>query len=248
MKDRLEALYLSYNSRDFVHPDPLEFLYRYDDPLDREVAGLIASALAYGRVARILVSVARVLDPMGPSPRRFLLESPESEIAPVCSGFTHRFCREADIAAFLLAIRRVLKARGTIEAAFAAGFDPSSETVLPGLHRLRRAFTDAGFPAKNHLLPDPASGSAVKRLNLYLRWMVRQDAVDPGGWTAAAPRHLIVPLDTHLHRVARNLGLTKRTASDMKTALEITAALRSFSPDDPVRYDFALTRPGIRGE
>lgn len=245
---RLEEQYARYNSRDFVHPDPLEFLYRYDDAGDREVAGLVASALAYGRVERILVSVERVLAPMGRSPRRFLLEAREAGIAPVCEGFVHRFCKGDDMAAYLCAIRGVLKKFGSIEAAFAKGAGPEDENVLPGLSCLFRAFLEAGFPEKNHLMPDPSAGSPVKRLNLFLRWMVRRDAVDPGGWESVKPSQLIVPLDTHLHRVARELGLTDRKAADMKTALEITRSLARFCPEDPVRYDFALTRPGIRGE
>jgi len=247
LASRLEEEYVRYNSRDFVHPDPLEFLYRYGDVRDREVAGLVASALAYGRVERILVSVERVLGPMGDSPRRFLMAACETDMASACRGFVHRFCKGDDLAAYLCAMRGVLKKYGSMEAAFAKGAGPEDENVLPGLSGLFRAFVEAGFPKKNHLMPDPSAGSPVKRLNLFLRWMVRKDAVDPGGWESVKPSQLIVPLDTHLHRVARELGLTTRSAADMKTALEITRSLARFCPEDPVRYDFALTRPGIRG-
>ena len=247
LKDRLEEQYRHYNHRDFVHPDPLEFLFRYDDLKDREVAGLIASALAYGRVERILVSVERVLGPMGESPRRFLMEACEADMGSACRGFVHRFCKGDDMAAYLCAMRGVLEKYGSIEAAFSSGAKPGDVNALPGLSALFRAFVEAGFPEKNHLMPDPSAGSPVKRLNLFLRWMVRKDAVDPGGWETVKPSQLIVPLDTHLHRVARELELTSRNAADMKTALEITGSLAQFCPEDPVRYDFALTRPGIRG-
>jgi len=99
---------------------------------------------------------------------------------------------------------------------------------------------------RSYLLPDPRLGSACKRLNLYLRWMVRRDAVDPGGWNVP-PAKLVVPLDTHMHALGRALGLTDRRSADLRTALEITAAFRAIAPDDPVRYDFALTRLGMRG-
>jgi len=119
---------------------------------------------------------------------------------------------------------------------------------VPALHLFAEELRDAAGNLEGHLLPRPARGSACKRLNLFLRWMVRRDEIDPGGWDAVSPARLIVPLDTHMHRICGSLGLTKRSQADLQAALEITEAFRAFAPDDPVRYDFAISHLGIRGE
>jgi len=248
LRDRLEALYRAHDHRDLVHPDPLEFLYRYPGGRDREVAGVVASALAYGRVAQINRSVATALSPLGPSPRDFLLATGDRELSDLYHGFCHRFCRGPSLAALLAALGRVLQDFGTLEDAFLAGLLPKDETVLPALDRFVDLLARSGCPSPDHLIPRPRGGSACKRWNLFLRWMVRCDQVDPGGWSRLSPALLVVPLDVHMHRVCRELGLTARSAPNLKTALEITRAFRDFSPDDPVRYDFALTRVSMAGE
>ena len=244
----LENLYRRYNQRRFVHPDPLEFLYRYDDPLDREIAGLVASSLAYGRVAQILRSVSAVLNVMGPSPLNHLSAASQGSLLHDFAGIRHRFTSGEDIAAMLWGAKLAIERYGSLQACFVAGYDERDDTVLPALI----AFVDvlkclAGID-KSYLLPSPEKGSACKRLNLFLRWMVRSDAVDPGGWACVRAAGLIVPLDTHMHRIGLALGLTQRRQADLRTAIEITGAFRAFAPDDPVRYDFALTRLGIRSD
>jgi len=246
----LEALYARYNRREWVHPDPLEFLYRYDDPLDREVVGFVASSLAYGRVRQILASVGKVLDRMGPSPRRFLMDHRPAGLRHDYSDFKHRFTGGEQLAALLTGMRGVLRRYGSLEACFQAGSGRANGggdgAVLGGLtHLVERISTEGGLQGASMLLPLPARGSACKRLNLFLRWMVRRDDVDPGGWKAIPPAALIVPLDTHMHRISLQLGITNRKQADLRTALEVTARFRSLAPDDPVRYDFALTRLGI---
>ena len=248
----LEALYERYNRRELIHPDPLEFLYRYDDPLDREVVGLVASSLAYGRVRQILASVGKVLDPMGPSPRRFILDHCPEELRRDYRDFKHRFTSGEQLAALLAGIRGVLLRHGSLEACFHVGSrraEGNSGAVLSGLtHLVERIAGEGGLENGSMLLPPPARGSACKRLNLFLRWMVRRDDVDPGGWSAIPPAALIVPLDTHMHRISLQLGITARKQADLRTALEVTERFRSIAPDDPVRYDFALTRLGILPE
>ena len=229
-----------------VHPDPLEFLYRYPDIADREVAGMVASSLAYGRVARILVSVSEVLKRMGDSPAGFLRNSTPRSLGHAFSGLKHRFTTGEEVAGMLLGVRRVIGRYGSLNACFARGLDPDDETVIPALTRFTSELT--GSPGCSHgsLLPSPERGSACKRLHLFLRWMVRSDEVDPGGWTGVAPSRLVVPLDTHMHEISMALGLTRRKQADRRTALQVTAAFREVSPEDPVRYDFSLTRLGIR--
>jgi len=243
----LEELHELYNRRRFVHPDPLEFLYEYDDVRDREIVALVASSLAYGRVAQILRSVRDVLDRIG-APAAFVGERPDEEIRPALRGFRHRWTTGDDVAALLVAVKRAVEAHGSLEACFVAGLSEDDETIMPALTRFTAALTAGHGEAKIDLLPDPARGSACKRLHLFLRWMVRRDEVDPGGWDRVPKAKLVVPLDTHMHAIARGLGLTARGQADGRTALEVTAAFRRLNPQDPVKYDFALTRVGIRTE
>lgn len=273
----LEGLYAKFNRREFVHPDPLEFLYRYDAPDDREVVGLVASTLAYGRVRQILKSVEDALGRMGDRPADFVRGSSSRSLRSAFAGFRHRFTTGADLSSVLDGVRAVLAEHGTLGAFFAGLVAEDDATVVPALTtfvgavaapwtaagarggRARGRRKSGGLGGRRETgpgggrggacpLPDPARGSACKRLHLYLRWMVRRDDVDPGGWEGVSASKLVVPLDTHMHRLSRLLGLTKRKQADLRTALEITEAFRAFSPDDPVRYDFALTRLGIRDD
>jgi len=245
-KPELERLYVFYNSRKWVHPDPLEFLYGYEDLKDREVAGFIASSLAYGRVAQILKSVSGVLDKMGPSPHNFLLSATPSYLLRIYSDFKHRFTTGEELALVLIGLKSVIQRFGSLYNCFFSGFHNHHETVLGGLSFLVNELRSNLNCRSNSLLPLPERGSACKRLNLFLRWMVREDNVDPGGWNRVSPAKLCIPLDTHMHRICLSLGLTGRKNADMKTTLEITSAFHAIEPDDPVRYDFALTRLGIR--
>jgi len=248
VKQELERLYHFYNSRRWVHPDPLEFLYAYPNLEDREAAGLIASSLAYGRVTQILKTVSTVLERLGHSPAAFLTSASDAFLSDVFADFRYRFTSGQELALLLSGMKRVMKRHGSLGRCFLHGSRPDDRTILPGL----ALFVDelsTPFAARVHsLLPRPQKGSACKRLNLFLRWMVREDRVDPGGWHRLDPSKLIVPLDTHMHRIAVDLGLTKSQCATMKTALEITRAFREINPQDPVRYDFALTRTGIRND
>ncbi len=244
-KEALEQVRRRYNRRRFVHPDPLEFLYDYDDVRDREVVGLVASSLAYGRVEQILGNVSAVLECM-PRPAEFVRRASWKSLRRTFAGFKHRFTTAEEICLMLLGVKRVLSEYGSLHACFAAGLSDAHETVLPALAAFARELAHEAGDERSSLLPCPTRGSACKRLNLFLRWMVRQDAVDPGGWNDVPPSKLIVPLDTHIHRIALALNLTERKQAGMRTALTITAVFRSVAPDDPVRYDFALTRLGIR--
>ena len=262
-------MYDRYNRRRFVSPDPLEFLYHYDDPADREVVALLAASLAYGRVAQILKSVAWVLDRLGPAPAAFISACSRPTVTKTCKGFRHRFCDHKHMAAFLWGIRGVLHEFGSLEACFArhvpAWGEQAEAQTLQSLHKSHKSQTlsktshDAlvGFVGDlrtlgaadcGHMLADPAKGSACKRLHLFLRWQVRSDSVDPGGWQCIDKQRLVIPLDTHMHKIGSALGMTCRKQADIRAAAEITAAFRRFCPDDPVKYDFGLTRLGIRQE
>ena len=238
----LDGLYFVYNRRELIHPDPLLFLYRYDDPLDREIAGLVASSLAYGRVAQILGSVSRVLEPMGPRPYHFLSAHPGA-LSRILEGFKHRFTTAGEMEELLVNAARAQREHGSLEGLLRHYLERSHD-LLSALDGFSDALSPErrGFP----LLTAPRDGSACKRLFLLLKWMVRRDDVDPGGWNVIAPRDLIMPTDTHIHAIALKLGLTKRKQADLVTALEITERFREVAPDDPTRYDFVLSRFGIR--
>lgn len=240
-KAELEKLYKTYNKRKYVHPDPLEFLYNYPDIRDREIAGLIASSLAYGRVAQILKSVERILSKMGLSPYRFVRKTKSADFINIFRGFKHRFTTHCDIADLLSSIHQILQKYGSLNECFIAGTEKYDETVMPALDKFLEELDCTG----GYLIPLPRKGSACKRMHLYLRWMVRKDDVDPGGWNGISPGKLIVPLDTHMANIGKSLGMTKRNSADQKMTLDITNAFRKISPHDPVKYDFALTRFGI---
>ncbi|MDY7010984.1 MAG: TIGR02757 family protein [Planctomycetota bacterium] len=241
-----EGLYCDLNRRGYVHPDPLEFLYDYNDPSDREIVGLIAGSLAHGRVVQILKSVQCALRRMESSPAHFLRDASEYSLKRNFVGFRHRFSTGENLTAMLMGVKRVIERYGSLRDCFASALNDGDETVLPALSAFAKELGSVG--RCGHLLPDPSRRSACKRLNLFLRWMVRCDEVDPGGWDAIPAAKLIIPLDTHMHRIGLALGATRRKTADMRTALEITDAFRRISPDDPVRYDFALTRLGIRSD
>ena len=243
----LDELYCRLNRREFIHPDPLEFVHNYENPLDREVVGIIASSLAYGRVNQILKSVSKVLALMGPLPSRFLCENSPGLIHRILEGFKHRFTTGDEIAALLVNTKHVLERYGSLQGCFMKSLSrQDNSSILPALAAFVEQLAGGDRSRGSMLLPSPLKGSACKRLNLFLRWMVRHDEVDPGVWKELPPSILIVPLDTHMHRISLKMGLTKRKQADIRTALEITRAFGSIYPEDPVRYDFALTRLGIR--
>ncbi len=243
----LEELYSKYNRREYVHPDPLEFLYEYPDPADREIVGLIASSLAYGSVRQILKTVRIVLDRIE-TPSEFLRNASKSKLERTFSDFKYRFTTGEELAALLIGTGRVIKKHGSLQKCFVKGSSDDDVNILPGLCFLVDEIESEAGHQLGHLLPHPSRKSACKRLNLYLRWMVREDDVDPGGWYTVPPGRLLVPIDVHMYRICLALGLTGRKSADLQTAIEVTGEFRKVSPDDPVKYDFALTRLGIRDE
>jgi len=260
LRDVLEDLRLRYDGR-FLDSDPIGIVRRFDDPEDREIVGLIAAGLAYGRVASIRASLTDLLGRIGPHPARAVTSFDPARDAHRFDGFVHRFTRGRHIALLLHLLRQAKERAGTLEAFFREGDeDPQASTLGSALDvfgaRLfsldARPFTEDGTIPRNDgarwLLPLPAAGSACKRSCLFLRWMVRpDDGVDCGVWNRVSPSRLILPLDTHLVRVVRALGWTRRKSVGWPMALEVTARLRALDSADPIRFDFALSRLGILG-
>jgi uncharacterized protein (TIGR02757 family) len=246
----LEA-YRRYHDPRFIHPDPLEVVLRYDDPADREVAALVCASLALGRVQSVLDVCAAVFERL-PDPAATVRRASLGDLRERFEGFVYRFFGREEIAHFLFAIGEALRRYGSLERAFLAHHSAGDETVLPGLAGLSRELSDYADGIHGLLIAQVARGSAAKRWHLFLRWLVRRDEVDPGGWASVSPALLITPMDTHMHRICTRLGITRRKSADGKAALEITEFFRRLDPEDPVRFDFSLTRMGLnptaRGE
>lgn len=247
-KAKLEAIYKDYNRRDLVSPDPLQFLYCYKKPEDREIVALIAAGLAYGRVAQILKSIQKVLAIMGNSPVDFIRETPDNEFRQYLDGFKHRFTTDEDFARLFSGVKQAIRNYGSLEECFRTCCSKDDPTIAPALTAFASHLTSKFDNGMSYLFPSPAKGSACKRPMLFLRWMIRSDDVDPGGWNHVSPEKLIIPLDTHMYQFALKSGFTKRKNANLTTAIEITEKFRKICPEDPVKYDFAITRFGIRDD
>jgi len=245
LRAELDELHARLNRREYVSPDPLEVVYRYENDRDREVAGLIAACLAYGRVAQILRNLDTVLAAVGPTPFAAIREEGR-RITRRLDGFQHRWTTREELGQFFDGVSRVLRTHGSLEACFLSHQPRNAETTLPGLIGFTQELRQGRGP--DSLVSAPEKGSACKRLHLYLRWMARRDEVDPGCWPGLDPRLLVVPLDTHMHRAAQALRLTRRKQPNLAAALEVTNSFGRMNPGDPLKYDFALTRLGIRSD
>jgi uncharacterized protein (TIGR02757 family) len=231
-----------------LDPDPLVAVRAYASPADLEVAGLLAAGLAFGGAATILASSRRALAALGPSPAAAADGASPAELRRALRGFRHRWIDGDDVADLVAACGALRRRHGSLEAAFAAG-DPGGADVGGALAafaaELRAAAPRGGAAGVRALVPSPAEGSACKRPLLFLRWMCRPAGIDTGAWSSPTPARLVLPLDTHVARITRALGLLRRRATDWRAALEATAALRRFDAADPVKYDYALCRLGI---
>ena len=252
LKEVLEKLYAKYNRPEFIPPDPLQFLYKYPSPADKEVVGFIAAALAYGRVEQIEKSLIGLFGRMGPSPYAFVRNFCQAEREKL-SSFKHRFTTGQDISDLLEVLQDVFEQKGCIENYFLLGYSQDHKNVIPALSRfsesLRQVYAKktGGQISKGlkYLLAVPSEKSACKRLNLFLRWMVRKDEVDTGLWSSIDKAKLIVPLDVHMARLCRILGFHSRKTICLPMAVQITEGFARIEPSDPVKYDFALSRIGI---
>jgi len=251
LKEALDRLYDEYNHAAAL-ADPIEIVRRYPDPRDREVVGFCAAGLAFGRVASVLQSVERLMAVLGPSPADFVAGFEPSRDAGAFAPLVHRWTRGEDLVQLILALRRMLDEAGSVEAFFLRGLDPAAPDVGTAIDSFSTRALDLirGGAALRptgvcYFFPRPATGSACKRFNLFLRWMVRADSVDFGVWSGVRPAQLVVPLDVHVIRLGQCLGLTHYQSPGWKMASEITASLRRFDPSDPVKYDFALCHVGM---
>ena len=252
LKGAMDALCEAYRSRAALDADPISVPMGYAEAMDRELASWVAAHLAYGRVAPMLKAIRRLLSPLGKSPTDWLRSRTEAEIEDELrrslGGWVWRFHTLGDMVAWLMAWKRMDAS---------SGFSGMESLVLPRagerpdeklselINGLRQSLPQS--PGIRFNLPDPLKGAACKRWRMFLRWMVRRGWPDFGIWKDYPAAELVIPLDTHVHRISRLIGLCSRRSPDAAAAAEITAALKELDPTDPVKYDFALAHLGIMG-
>jgi len=252
LKSVLEKLYVKYNRTELVPPDPLQFVYGYSARADMEIAALLAAVLAYGRVEQIQKSLNNLFGRIGPKPCEFVRDLDQAKKRKLLD-FKHRFTTGGDICDLLELLKQVYEKKGSIEKNFLSGYHKADDNIIPALSRFCDSLLNmhtAGHkktPSRGlkYLLAAPSAGSASKRLNLFLRWMVRDDNVDLGLWRSIDKAKLIVPMDVHIFRVSKMLGFCRKKNISLKAAVEVTERFAQIEPDDPVKYDFALCRVGM---
>ena len=252
IKGILDKLYKKYNHRNLIKPDPLQFVYNYSGNRNREIVGLLSASLAYGRVEQIQNSLTRLFDIIGENPYKFVGDFTDAKRKKL-RHFKHRFNAGDDISDLLELLSKILKKYGSIEKYFLRGYKNYHDNIIPALSTFCDSLLE--IHASKHkgkinrgleyLLVSPSRGSACKRMNLFLRWMVRDDEVDAGTWKSIDKAKLIVPIDVHMGRLCKFLGFHNKNTVLLKTAIEITRHFTELEPSDPVKYDFALSRIGI---
>jgi uncharacterized protein (TIGR02757 family) len=254
LKATLDRLYADFNHADSA-TDPIQIVRRFTRDDDREIVGFIAGALAFGRVLSVLQSIERMVAVMGPEPAAYVRQFDPRRDGPAFAGIVHRWTRGPDLVALLWILRQMVDRAGSVEGFFLEGYGARAEDIEGALTsfstRALALDVKAAYrrvperPGVCYFFPRPSAGSGCKRLNLFLRWMVRRDALDLGVWRRVSPSQLIVPLDTHVIRVGRCLRLTTYTSPGWRMARDITASLRRLDPEDPVKYDYALCHLGM---
>lgn len=257
LKNVLDKFYRDYDFNGRLLRDPIEFPHRYENPRDVEVSAFIASSLAYGKVELFKPIIEKILSKMGTSPYEFLLEFSIKRHGRLFESIKYRFNENEDLTALLFILHKTLTANKSLEKAFMKFYLPEAPTIEEGLRGFVAAHLEIDTspvygkdikPAGlSQLFPSPVDGSACKRENLFLRWMVRDRDIDFGIWKDIPKNKLVIPLDTHIARISGCLGFTKRKSQDWKMAVEITESLKRFDPEDPLKYDFALCHHGISG-
>lgn len=250
-KKYLDELVKTYEIPDFIGADPIQFPHRYTNQADIEVSGLISTCFAYGSRKKIIETLENIHEIFNGSPAEFALNFNIDRDAELFKGFVYRYNQERDLVLLIYIIGKALKEYGTLEKAFMKGYNPSEKNIkqsLTNFVNLLRSYLpcdEVTCRGLFHLIPSPELGSACKRLNLFLKWMIRKPPVDLNIWKNISENKLIIPLDTHVARISKEWGLTSRKSNDWKTAEEITKNLKKFDPADPIKYDFAIFGFGI---
>ena len=254
LKQRLDYHYNVFDKSQ-ISPDPLQLLHLFNDELDIEVIGIIASVFAYGNVKQIISTLNKILFITGNKPYKFVKDFNNKNYKTRLKNLKHRFYTEEDIIIFFSLLCDIYKEFGSLKNLFMNNYLPGDENIKKSLSTFSNQFIiraeDKSLngkinPGVKFMFPSPESGSACKRMNLFLRWMVRKDELDFGLWDEIPPSKLVIPVDTHVARVCKTLKLTMKKNVNWSMAEEITNNLKKFDLSDPVKYDFAICHIGMR--
>ena len=241
--------YFDYNK---ISPDPLEFPHRFDNPSDIEISAFISSVFAYGNVTQINNSLEKIHLLMDNKPFEFVMNYSSPDRQAIIKNIKHRFYSEEDISKFFYALNKLYSSYGSLKYLFLLYYfekDPNLKNAISFLsNNVLSIMSEKSYLSHGmkFMLPDPAKGSACKRMNLFLRWMIRKDDLDFGLWNEIPPSKLVIPVDTHVSKICKELKLTRRKNESWIMAEEITEKLKKFDPHDPVKYDFAICHIGMR--
>lgn len=244
LKDHLDALADRFEQPEFIDDDPIAVPHQFDNPLDREVIGLYAALLAWGRRATILSKLAELCERMNYQPYRFVYDYGEGYLNNPLSGFKHRTFQPEDAHHLTAALSKLLREHGSLQHVFANGEEDIGDCIQYFSEAVMDTIPGTPRRLQKHLAR-PSTNSACKRLAMYLRWMIRPGPVDFGLWSFLPPAKLVLPLDVHTGRQARMLGLIPYSSDNWTSACLLTGRLRKLNPEDPVRYDFALFGAGV---
>ena len=243
-KQELDTLVSKYENKEFIKDDPIQFIHLFKEKKDAELAGFIASLFAYGNRK---IFIAKLYDLFNRADNKILNYIKNGDFSNL-KGFEYRFSKDKDIISVFEILNKLYRESNGLEELFEYGFKQSSDifhmlqTVTDYFYSLAPKNAGQGF---YHMIPNPAKGGAMKRMNMFLRWMVRKPPVDLGIWEFIQPKDLLIPLDVHVARISRQMGLLTRKSNDFKAVLELTENLRKFSPEDPTKYDFAMFAFGV---
>lgn len=243
-KTKLDELAEKYETPDFIKDDPVQFIHKYKNKKDIEIAGFIASLLAYGSRVQFIKKLNYLFDNIAQNePLNFIQNFDNSLIG----DFNYRFGKPNDFISIFETMKNLYNTTEGLEELFSHGYKQGKmfENVVDYFYARAKKNVGQGF---YHMIPNPYNGGAMKRMCMYLRWMVRKDTIDKGIWTFMKPSELYIPLDVHVARISREMGLLKRNSNDFKAVIELTNKLKEFCPQDPVKYDFAIFGYGVNNK
>ncbi len=243
-KIELDKLVLKYENKDFIKDDPVQFIHRYKNKKDIEIAGFVASLLAYGSREQFIKKLNNLLiDLAQDEPLNFIQNFDAKSIG----DFNYRFGKPNDFISIFEIMKELYNTSDGLEALFEYGYKQNKmfETVVDYFYARANSGVDQGF---YHMIPNPKNGGAMKRMCMFLRWMIRKSVVDAGIWSFMSPSELYIPLDVHVARISRQMGLLNRKSNDFRAVIELTNKLREFCPEDPIKYDFAIFSYGVNNK
>ncbi|MBM1106889.1 TIGR02757 family protein [Aurantibacter crassamenti] len=245
LKEFLDAKVVQYNMPSFLESDPIQIPHQFSKKEDIEISAFLTATIAWGNRKSIITNANRLMQMLGNSPHDFIMNHEQSDLAKI-QGFVHRTFNEQDLAYFIHSLKNIYTNHKGLETAFSLNSEPSS--MQTAISKFKEIFFELPHQSRTTKhVGDPLKGSAAKRLNMFLRWMVRDNStnVDFGIWKSIQPSQLSCPLDVHSGNVARKLNLLKRKQNDAKALAELDTNLRKLDPIDPVKYDFALFGLGV---